>query len=157
MGKLKDKIQNIKMPHTYVILTMILLTVVALTYIIPAGEYDRILDPVSNKMIVIPESFHFTQGVRPGFFDIFLALQRGYVSAANILFLIIFAYGYVYVLIDNGTLSSLINCLIKAMGSRTYLIIPVSMLAFGILGYGDLRRGVRNGTRLCRDSGSSGI
>ena len=37
-------------------------------------------------------------------------------------------------LIDNGTLSSLINCLIKAMGSRTYLIIPVSMLAFGILG-----------------------
>ena len=34
MGKLKDKIQNIKMPHTYVILTMILLTVVALTYII---------------------------------------------------------------------------------------------------------------------------
>ncbi len=134
MGKLKDKIQNIKMPHTYVILTMILLTVVALTYIIPAGEYDRILDPVSNKMIVIPESFHFTQGVRPGFFDIFLALQRGYVSAANILFLIIFAYGYVYVLIDNGTLSSLINCLIKAMGSRTYLIIPVSMLAFGILG-----------------------
>ena len=101
MGKLKDKILNIKMPHTYVILTMILLTVVALTYIIPAGEYDRILDPVSNKMIVIPESFHFTQGDRPGFFDIFLALQRGYVSAANILFLIIFAYGYVYVLIDN--------------------------------------------------------
>lgn len=32
MGKLKDKIQNIKMPHTYVILTMILLTVVALLY-----------------------------------------------------------------------------------------------------------------------------
>ena len=84
MGKLKDKIQNIKMPHTYVILTMILLTVVALTYIIPAGEYDRILDPVSNKMIVIPESFHFTQGVRPCFFDMFLALQEGGMSVRRI-------------------------------------------------------------------------
>lgn len=122
------------MPHTYVILTIILLTVVALTYLIPAGEYDRVLDPVSGKMVVLPESFHFTEGIRPGFFDIFLALQRGYVSAANILFLIIFAYGYVYVLIDNGTLNSLIHCLIRAMGKHTSLIIPVSMAAFGILG-----------------------
>ena len=55
---------------------------------------SRLVNPVSNKMIVIPESFHFTQGVRPGFFDIFLALQRGYVSAANILFLIIFIVPY---------------------------------------------------------------
>ena len=122
------------MPHTYVILTIILLAVVALTYMVPAGEYDRILDPASNKMIVIPESFHFTEGVRPGFFDVFLALQRGYVSAANILFLIIFAYGYVYMLIDNGTLNSLINCMLSSMGKRTYLIIPVSMFAFGVLG-----------------------
>ena len=83
MGKLKDKILNIKMPHTYVILTMILLTVVALTYIIPAGEYDRILDPVSNKMIVIPESFHFTQGVRPGSL-IFSWRSRGGMSARRI-------------------------------------------------------------------------
>ena len=145
MGKLKDKIQNIKMPHTYVILTMILLTVVALTYIIPAGEYDRILDPVSNKMIVIPESFHITlygdnktplpspvKIVENGtertlrtVGDKWSYLQRVKFGANAQPF---------YVLIDNGTLSSLINCLIKAMGSRTYLIIPVSMLAFGILG-----------------------
>lgn len=134
MGKIKSRLMNIKMPHTYVILTFILLIMVALTYIIPAGEYDRVLDPVSNKMIVLADSFHYTEGVRPGFFDIFLALQRGYVSASNILFLIIFAYGYVYMLIDNGTLNSMINVLIRALGKRTYLIIPVSMLAFGLLG-----------------------
>lgn len=134
MGKIKDKLVRVKMPHTYVILTIILLIVVALTYLIPAGEYERVLDPVSNKMVVIADSFHFVEGVRPGFFDIFLALQRGYVSAANILFLIIFAYGYVYMLIDNGSLNSLINCLIRGLGRHTYLIIPVSMLAFGLLG-----------------------
>lgn len=134
MGKIKDKLVRVKMPHTYVILTIILLIVMALTYLIPAGEYERVLDPVSNKMVVIADSFHFVEGVRPGFFDIFLALQRGYVSAANILFLIIFAYGYVYMLIDNGSLNSLINCLIRGLGRHTYLIIPVSMLAFGLLG-----------------------
>lgn len=134
MGKFKNKLLQVKMPHTYVILTMILLAVVALTYLIPAGEYQRVLDPVSGRMVVIADSFHFTQGVRPGFFDIFLAVQRGYVSAADILFLILFAYAYVYILTDNGALNSLINGLIRSLGRRTYLIIPVGMFFFGLLG-----------------------
>ena len=95
LDNLKNKLLRIKMPHTYVLLTMILLSVVVLTYLIPAGEYDRVLDEMSGKMVVLPESFHYVEGIRPGFFDIFLALQRGYVSAANILFLIVFAYSYV--------------------------------------------------------------
>lgn len=138
MGKLKDRVKNklmsIRMPHTYVLLTIILLLVVAFTSMIPAGEYVRVLDEVSNRMVVVPGSFHEVEGSRPGFFDIFLAIQRGYVSAADVLFLIIFAYGYVYTLIENGTLGSLINCMIKALGSKTYLIIPAGMLVFGILG-----------------------
>ena len=78
MGKLKDKIQNIKMPHTYVILTMILLTVVALTYIIPAGEYDRILDPVSNKMMAITVDHATSRGIAPmtGIQDVQSAIDK---------------------------------------------------------------------------------
>ncbi|MEG1896329.1 MAG: TIGR00366 family protein, partial [Oscillospiraceae bacterium] len=93
-----------------------------------------VLDPASGKMVVDAASFQFVEGVRPGFFDIFLALQRGYVDASNILFLIVFAYGYVYMLIDNGTLNNSINMLIRALGEKTYLIIPVCMLALGLLG-----------------------
>ena len=96
MNKFKEKLMHIKMPHTYVILSIILLIVVAMTYLIPAGAYDRVLDEASGKMIVLPETFHYVEGARPGFFDIFLAIQRGYVSASDILFLIVFAYSYVY-------------------------------------------------------------
>ena len=134
MESWKKKLTSIRMPHTYVLLTIILLIMTALTYVIPAGEYERVLDEASGKMVVAVESFHLVEGHRPGFFGIFLAIQRGYVSAANILFLIVFAYGYVYMLIDNGTLNSLISVLIKIMGERTWLLIPVSMMLFGILG-----------------------
>ena len=134
MIQFKNKLLNIKMPHTYVILGIILLSVIALAYIIPSGEFDRVLDESSEKMIIIPDSFHYAEGIKPHFFDIFLTLQKGYVSAAGIMFLMIFAYGYVYLLIDNGTLNSVINILIKALGKKTYLIIPVSMLIFGVLG-----------------------
>lgn len=134
MGRLKEKLARFHMPHTYVILTIILLITAALTYVIPAGEYERVLDAASGRMVVIPDSFHYTEGVRPGFFDIFLALQRGYVSAADILFLILFAYGYIYILTENGTLSQMIHVLIRRLGDRTHLLIPVCMLVFGILG-----------------------
>ena len=134
MGKLKDKLLRIKMPHTYVLLTIILLIVVVLTYLIPAGSYDRVLDVASGKSIVLPESFHYVEGQRPGFFDIFLSVEQGYVSAANILFLIVFAYSYVYLLTENGTLNSAIQVLVRRMGDRTHLLIPVCMMVFGLLG-----------------------
>ncbi|MBQ8648080.1 MAG: YfcC family protein, partial [Oscillospiraceae bacterium] len=134
MDKLKDKLLNLKMPHTYVILTFILLAVVVMTWLVPAGEYDRVLDEASGKMVVLPDSFHYIEGDRPGLFDVFLALQRGYVSGANILFLIVFAYGYVYMLTENGTLNSAIQVLIRRMGQHTHLLIPVCMILFGLLG-----------------------
>lgn len=134
MGKLKEKLMHIKMPHTYVILSIILLAVVAMTYLIPSGVYDRVLDEATGKMIVLPETFHYVEGVRPGFFDIFLAIQQGYVSASDILFLIVFAYSYVYLLTENGTINNSINILIKKLGNRTQIMIPVFMLLFGLLG-----------------------
>lgn len=134
MGKYKEKLMHVKMPHTYVLLSMILLVVVAMTYLIPAGAYDRVLDEASGKMVVLPETFHYVEGVRPGFFDIFLAVQRGYVSASNILFLIVFAYSYVYLLTENGTINNSIHILVKKLGNRTQFMIPVCMMLFGLLG-----------------------
>ena len=132
--KCKKSFSGWKLPHTYVILTIILLIVVGLTYVIPGGQYDRVVDPASGKTIVLPDSFHFVEGNRPGFFDIFLSVSRGYVSAADILFLIVFAYGFVYVLKANGTLDAAVAALLKLMGSRTELLIPVGMVLFGLLG-----------------------
>ncbi len=132
--KCKKSFIGWKLPHTYVILTIILLIVVGLTYVIPGGQYDRMVDPVSGKTIVLPDSFHFVEGNRPGFFDIFLSVSRGYVSAADILFLIVFAYGFVYMLKANGTLDAAVSALLKRMGSRTELLIPVGMILFGLLG-----------------------
>lgn len=134
MGRSREKRKPFQMPHTYVILTFILLAVVALTYLIPSGAYDRVLDEVSGKMVVLPESFHYVEGKNPGFFDIFLNLHRGYVSAADILFLIVFAYSYVYMLTENGTLNSAIRVLVKWLGDKTQIMIPVFMMLFGLLG-----------------------
>lgn len=46
--KRKKWFENVKMPHTYVILITILVIMTILTHIIPAGQYQRVEDPVSR-------------------------------------------------------------------------------------------------------------
>ncbi|WP_019125741.1 YfcC family protein [Peptoniphilus grossensis] len=134
MEKIKRKFENVKMPHTYVILMSILIIVSILTYIIPSGQYTRVEDEVLRRTVVVPNSFEFVEGKSPNLFDIFLAIQKGYVSSANILFLIIFAYSFVNILVVNGTLNTYINALIKRLDGNNNLLIVICVFVFGILG-----------------------
>ena len=106
MRTLKERIKNFKMPHTYVILVTIMFIVLILTHIIPAGSYERVEDAVTGKMVVVPDSYAYVDAEAPGLFGLFQALEAGYVDAADIMFLIIFAYGFVYVLTKNGTMDA---------------------------------------------------
>lgn len=132
MAETKKKFQ-FKMPHNYVILVSIMVLMLILTHIIPAGQYERVEDPVSGKMVVVPGSYQQIDVKAPGFFDLFLSLEQGYVEAADIMFLIIFAYGFVYVLTKNGTMDAALGSMVKKVGNRVQLLIPVTMLILGLL------------------------
>ncbi len=132
-AKKKKWFENVKMPHTYVILITILVIMTILTHMIPARQYQRVEDPVSGTTVVVPDSFEFVDIEAPGFFDIFLALQRGYVDAADIMFLIIFAYGFVYMLVKNGTMDAALGTLVRLVGKKIQLMIPITMIVLGLL------------------------
>lgn len=133
MEKEKKGLRGFKMPHTYVILISIMVFMLLLTHIIPAGEYDRVLDEVSGKMVVVADSYHTIDVKAPSFFDLFLSLQNGYVDAASVMFLIIFAYGFVFVLTKNGTMDAALGSMVKTVGNRVHLLIPITMLVLGLL------------------------
>jgi len=122
-----------KMPHNYVILISIMVLMLILTHIIPAGEYQRVEDPISGKMVVVPGSYQQIDVEAPGIFDLFLSLEQGYVAAADIMFLIIFAYGFVYMLTKNGTMDAALGTMVKKVGNRVQLLIPITMLILGFL------------------------
>ena len=133
METAKKKRFQFKMPHNYVILISIMFLMLILTHLIPAGEYQRVEDPVSGKMIVVPGSYTTIEADAPGLFDLFLALEQGYVEAADIMFLIIFAYGFVYVLTKNGTMDAALGTMVKKVGNQVQILIPITMLILGIL------------------------
>ena len=133
MRTLKERIKNFKMPHTYVILVTIMFIVLILTHIIPAGSYERVEDAVTGKMVVVPDSYAYVDAQAPGLFGLFQALEAGYVDAADIMFLIIFAYGFVYVLTKNGTMDAALGTLVRKIGNRVQLLIPITMLILGLM------------------------
>ena len=133
MRTLKERIKNFKMPHTYVILVTIMFIVLILTHIIPAGSYERVEDAVTGKMVVVPDSYAYVDTQAPGLFGLFQALEAGYVDAADIMFLIIFAYGFVYVLTKNGTMDAALGTLVRKIGNCVQLLIPITMLILGLM------------------------
>ena len=46
------KKKGFTMPHTFVILVVIILIATALTWVIPSGEYARIEDPISGRNLL---------------------------------------------------------------------------------------------------------
>ena len=125
--------KTFKMPHTYVIIFGIVLLSALLANIVPAGQFDRVANE-AGKMIVVPGSFHYVESVGCSFFDIFVSLQQGFVAGGQIIFFIIFAYAFVYMLIKNGTFDAVIGGLLRSVGDNIHMIIPICMLTFGILG-----------------------
>lgn len=131
---LGEKFINFKAPHTYTIITCVVLFAFALCWILPAGEFERVYDPISESDVVVPGSYQLLEKDPPGFFDIFTAVQVGYIQMADILFFVFFAYAFVFMLTKNGTIDAIIGLMLRKLQTRISLIIPVSMIGFGLMG-----------------------
>lgn len=134
MEKDEKKKSKFKVPHTYVIIGIILVIVTALTYIIPAGTFDRIEDEATGRTIVVQDSYKRVEQTPVSPFEMVIAIADGMVEASDIIFFIFFAYGFVYLLIQTGAFYGGMGTLVKKFHGAEKMIFPVFMLIFGICG-----------------------
>lgn len=125
---------SFKIPHTFVIMFTIIVLAAICTWIIPAGQFDRVEDPASHKVFVVAGSFKYIESTPVGFFNTFVAVQKGMVDAAPIIFFIFIVYTSFYIVIKTGTLNNAIAHAIKKMRGKENLMIPISMYIFGLAG-----------------------
>ena len=85
-----------KIPHTYVILGIIIVIMAILTWIVPAGEFDRVVDEASGRTLVVPGSYHEVEGNPVGLFRLLTLVQEAMIDSSGIIFFIFFAYAFVY-------------------------------------------------------------
>lgn len=58
-----------KIPHTYVLIATLIVLAAIGTYVIPAGEFDRVTDAQTGRTLVVPGTFHRVEQTPVGFFD----------------------------------------------------------------------------------------
>lgn len=118
-----------KFPNALVIMLGFILFVSILTYIIPHGQYERVLDPEHGYETVVEGSFKVIEGEPLSLFQIFLAIPRGIIEAADLVVLIFLIGGSFYVIEKTGAMKEGIIFMTNVLkGKEEVALIIVSFL-----------------------------
>lgn len=122
-----------RIPHPVVLLFGMLCGVAFLSYIIPAGQFERVL--VEGREVVVPGTFKEVKSTPIGFLDIFLAMPKGFRGAIEIIFIILSSGIMFGFLQKSGAIEQAVGTLISKTGrdNATKVIVLVTFI-YGLLG-----------------------
>lgn len=129
---MKENKKAFKMPHTFVIIFIIILAAVAMTWLIPAGEYVRIENAAGIK-VIDPSQFSYIDANPVNPFLIPLYIVKAFISSIDLLLVILFAGGAFHLLTQTGALHAIIAKMAKTFSNRLYIFIPMLTLVFGLI------------------------
>lgn len=117
-------------PHTLVLLTGFILLATILTYVLPAGEYDRQTDAATGRDVVVAGTYHRVEAAPVGFFDAIVAIPRGMLDAGDIIFLVFLIGGAFTIVDETQALKKGVAGLANRLEGRESLIIIIISFIF---------------------------
>lgn len=121
-----------KMPHTLVILMIIILAAVILSWIIPSGEYARIENDLGME-VIDPNSFQYIEKTYINPLKIFTIAIDGFEKSAVLICVILFSGAAFNVITSSGALQSLIGTVSRKTRDKEYIFISILTLIFGLI------------------------
>lgn len=129
------KKKGFKMPDIYIILGLFILLMAVLTYVVPAGQYDRQVVETAHGVqnLVVANTYHAVAQNPAGWLEIITAIPFGFERAAGIVVLT-FMVGACMGLIKRAGLIDLgVQRLSSAVGQSEFLVAPVLMIVLSML------------------------
>lgn len=127
------KKKGFTMPHTFVILVVIILIATALTWVIPSGEYARIEDPISGRKIVDATSFTYVDNVRVSPIQLPMLIINAFSANADLITLILLSGAAIHMLTATGALQALVASIVRRFSGKVSVFIPLLMLVFALI------------------------
>ncbi len=135
MSTSKTKIPSFfsRIPHAITMLFGIIVFVTILTYVLPAGTFERVL--VEGKSTVVPNSYKTIPSTPIGFLDMFKAIPLGFKAAVEIIFIVL-AGGIMFGFMEKTkAVENAVGTLVKKMGLKNkHLVIIIMTFVYGLLG-----------------------
>jgi len=122
-----------RIPHPVSMLFGIIIFATILSYLLPAGVYERIV--VDGRQRVVPGSFSFIAQNPVSLLDMFTAIPKGFKTASDIIF-VVFASGVMFGILDQSKMvENAVGTIVKNLGlKRKYFIVIIMTFIFGMLG-----------------------
>ena len=125
--------KKFQIPHVFVILVMIVIFATAMTYIIPAGEFARVKNEATGKMIVDATSFTWVEQCPVSFFKIPNYIVKA-LAGSSLIWMTIFSAASIEVILATGAFDAAINIMIHKYKSSEKLLLIGTIIVFGIYG-----------------------
>lgn len=127
----KKKRKKLKVPHIFVILFLMIALASLVSYIIPAGQFERVANE-SGAEIIQPGTFEYIEASPVTFFEFMFAIPDGFIQTAEIIFGIIMIGGMFAVIERTGVISLAVNKLASKFSDKGLWIIPTLMIPFAL-------------------------
>ena len=132
-GNMLKKKKGIQLPHIYVLLFAIIVVCTILTWVLPAGEFDRVVNEATGRTVAVAGTFHTVEQSPVGIFQMFQAIYNGMCDAGSVTFFVFISYASINIIISSGAFNGLVAGLLKVFkGKARVAIIPIFMFIVGI-------------------------
>jgi len=124
-----------RFPHTIIIIVYLMIAMGILTWLIPAGEYERILN--NGRMVLVPGTFKYIVNQPQGIWAMLTAPIKGFVSAAQIIGFCLLVGGSFGLINKTGSISAGLSGILRfSLRKPKYkkLVIPLIMTLFSLAG-----------------------
>lgn len=129
----KSRWSNFKVPHTLVIIAMIMVFVAVATYFVPGGTYERAIND-AGRNVVVEGSFHYIEGNPQNIFDILKAPIEGLIAGAEIIAFLFIVGGSFNLITKTKAIDFGIIRAVRIFKGKEILIIPMLVFMFSLGG-----------------------
>lgn len=139
---MKEKKMKFSMPHVYTLIFALIILMAVLTWIIPSGQFERtVMDTAAGEREVVVAGTYsavdkVADGVdlRQGLTEVLQAPAKGIQNAIEVLAFVFIVGGVFQILAKTNALHMGITSLIRKLGKKEILIIPILMALFSLGG-----------------------
>jgi uncharacterized ion transporter superfamily protein YfcC len=125
---------SIRVPHTFVLIFMLIAVMAVLTYMLPAGAFERTTDEATGRQVIVKGSYRSVEPNPQNVLSVLAAPLKGLVAAAEVVAFVLIVGGAFGIIEKTGAIRAGIGTVVHRLESRTTLIIPLCTLLFGLGG-----------------------
>lgn len=140
-GQSRVEHSSSRFPTAYTILFLLIVVMAALTWIMPAGQYDQVMNDALGKDAPVPGTFHTVEAEPQGLIDVLLAPIAGFydpseyvANAIDVSLFVLVIGGFLGVVNATGAVNTGIERSIVGLKGREKWMIPVMMALFALGG-----------------------